>query len=66
MPDTPCATVLTVPKRLAWREQKYPLEQLHTHSLDVTEAERAMQTLAGAFPEEQALPSAIVPQRILR
>jgi hypothetical protein len=32
----------------------------------VAEAEQALQTLAGAFPEEQALHSAIMPQRIIR
>ncbi len=42
--------------------EKYPLEKLHTHSFDVTEAERAIQTLTGAFPEEQAVHIAIVPQ----
>jgi hypothetical protein len=41
--------------------ENYPLEKRHTHSFDVTEAERAMQTLAGAFPEEQAVHIAIVP-----
>jgi threonine dehydrogenase-like Zn-dependent dehydrogenase len=41
---------------------KYPLAKLHTHSFDVTEAERAIQTLTGAFPTEQALHIAIVPQ----
>ncbi len=42
--------------------EKYPLEKLHTHSFDVTEAERAIKTLTGAFPEEQAVHIAIVPQ----
>ena len=42
--------------------EKYPLEKLHTHSFDVTEAERAVQTLAGAFPDEQAVHIAIVPK----
>ena len=42
--------------------EKYPLEKLHTHSFDVTEAERAIQTLAGAFPDEQAVHIAIVPK----
>jgi len=32
----------------------------------VAEAEQALQTLAGAFSEEQALQSAIVPQQIIR
>jgi threonine dehydrogenase-like Zn-dependent dehydrogenase len=41
--------------------EKYPLDKLHTHSFDVTEAERAIQTLAGAFPDEQAVHIAIVP-----
>ena len=43
--------------------EKYPLGQLHTHSFDVTEAERAILTLTRAFPEEQVLHIAIVPQR---
>ena len=42
---------------------KYPLEKLHTHSFDVTEAERAIQTLTGAFPDEQAIHIAIVPRQ---
>jgi len=42
--------------------EKYPLEKLHTHSFDVTEAERAIQTLAGAFPDEQPVHIAIVPK----
>jgi threonine dehydrogenase-like Zn-dependent dehydrogenase len=42
--------------------QKYPLAKLHTHSFDVTEAERAIQTLAGVFPKAQAVHVAIVPQ----
>lgn len=50
MPSTARAAVLTAPK------------QLHTHSFDVTEAERAIQTLAGAFPDEQPVHIAIVPK----
>jgi 2-desacetyl-2-hydroxyethyl bacteriochlorophyllide A dehydrogenase len=42
--------------------QKYPLHTLHTHSFDVADAERAIQTLAGAFPDEQAVHIAIVPR----
>jgi threonine dehydrogenase-like Zn-dependent dehydrogenase len=43
--------------------QTYPLDKLHTHSFDVAEAERAIQTLAGAFPAEQAVHIAIVPRQ---
>jgi threonine dehydrogenase-like Zn-dependent dehydrogenase len=43
--------------------QTYPLAKLHTHSFDVVEAERAIQTLAGAFPAEQAVHIAIVPRQ---
>lgn len=43
--------------------QVYPLAKLHTHSFDVTEAERAIQTLAGTFPHEQAVHIAIVPRQ---
>ncbi|GIX48215.1 MAG: putative alcohol dehydrogenase adh [Candidatus Tectimicrobiota bacterium] len=41
--------------------QKYPLHKLHTHSFDLSEAERAIQTLAGRFPSEPAIHVAIVP-----
>lgn len=42
--------------------EKYPLAKLHTHSFDVAEAERAIQTLTGAFPDEQPVHIAIVPR----
>jgi hypothetical protein len=66
MPDTARAAVCTAQQRLAVQEHYYLLEQLHTPHSDVAAAERAMQTLAGAFSEEQALYSAIVPQQIIR
>ena len=41
--------------------KKYPLQRLHTHSFDISDAERAIQTLAGAFPNERPVHVAIVP-----
>jgi 2-desacetyl-2-hydroxyethyl bacteriochlorophyllide A dehydrogenase len=38
-----------------------PLDRLNTHAFDVAEAERAVRTLAGDFPEEQPIHVAIVP-----
>jgi threonine dehydrogenase-like Zn-dependent dehydrogenase len=43
--------------------QAYPLAKLRTHSFDVTEAERTIQTLAGTFPHEHAVYIAIVPRQ---
>jgi hypothetical protein len=78
MPETARVAVLTDQKRLALRACAFPTIGLDAplgyiaacgscqHSFDVAEAERAMQTLAGAFPEEQALPIAIVPRQGIR
>ncbi|MGN9847513.1 zinc-dependent alcohol dehydrogenase [Nonomuraea sp. H19] len=40
---------------------KYPLSRINTHSFDVSEATRALQTLAGEIPGEKAIHIAIVP-----
>jgi 2-desacetyl-2-hydroxyethyl bacteriochlorophyllide A dehydrogenase len=41
---------------------KYPLEKMHTHTLPLTDAERALRLLAGEEPGEQAIHIALVPQ----
>lgn len=40
---------------------KYPLEKMHSHTLPLTEAERALRMLAGEEPEEKAIHIALVP-----
>ena len=41
-----------------------PLERLNTHAFDVADAERAVRTLAGDYPDEQPIHVAIVPARL--
>jgi len=41
--------------------RKYPLEKMHTHTLPLTEAERALQMLAGQIAGEGAIHIALVP-----
>jgi 2-desacetyl-2-hydroxyethyl bacteriochlorophyllide A dehydrogenase len=41
--------------------RKYPLEKMHTHTLPLEEAERAIRLLSGAEPGEQAIHIALVP-----
>lgn len=41
--------------------RRYPLEKMHTHSLPLDEAERALQLLAGAVPGESAVHIALIP-----
>ena len=41
--------------------RKYPLEKLHTHTLPLAEAERALRLLARAEPGEEAIHIALVP-----
>ncbi|MEX0683547.1 MAG: zinc-binding dehydrogenase [Dehalococcoidia bacterium] len=40
---------------------KYPLEKMHTHTVPLHEAERALQLLAGQVPGEEAIHIALVP-----
>ena len=40
---------------------KYPLEKMHTHTLPLEEAERALQILAREIPGEEAIHIALVP-----
>lgn len=40
---------------------KYPLDTLHTHTVPLAEAERAVMTLAGKVPGEQAIHVSIHP-----
>jgi threonine dehydrogenase-like Zn-dependent dehydrogenase len=41
--------------------RKYPLEKMHTHTLPLGEAERAIRLLSGAEPKESAIHIALVP-----
>ncbi|HET9476067.1 MAG TPA: zinc-binding dehydrogenase [Dehalococcoidia bacterium] len=41
--------------------RKYPLEKMHTHTLPLDQAERAIRLLSGADPDEQAIHIALVP-----
>lgn len=41
--------------------RKYPLEAMHTHTLPLTDAERAIQLLAGQIPGGDAIHIALVP-----
>jgi threonine dehydrogenase-like Zn-dependent dehydrogenase len=41
--------------------RKYPLEEMHTHTLPLEDAERAIRMLSGAEPGEQAVHIALVP-----
>ena len=41
--------------------RKYPLEKMHTHTLPLDQAERAILLLSGAEPGEQAIHIALVP-----
>jgi 2-desacetyl-2-hydroxyethyl bacteriochlorophyllide A dehydrogenase len=41
--------------------RRYPLERMHTHTLPLTEADRALRLLAGEEPGEQAIHIALVP-----
>jgi 2-desacetyl-2-hydroxyethyl bacteriochlorophyllide A dehydrogenase len=41
--------------------RKYPLERMHTHTHPLTDAERALQLLAGQIPGEDAIHIALVP-----
>ena len=41
--------------------RKYPLEGMHTHTLPLAEAERALQMLAGDVEGEEAIHIALVP-----
>jgi threonine dehydrogenase-like Zn-dependent dehydrogenase len=40
---------------------RYPLEQMHTHTLRLDEAERGLRLLAGDVPGEEAIHIALVP-----
>ena len=40
---------------------KYPLEKMHTHTLPLEEAERALKLLAREIPGEEAIHIALVP-----
>jgi 2-desacetyl-2-hydroxyethyl bacteriochlorophyllide A dehydrogenase len=40
---------------------KYPLEKMHTHTVPLDEAERAIEMLAGKVPGEEAIHIALVP-----
>jgi threonine dehydrogenase-like Zn-dependent dehydrogenase len=40
---------------------KYPLEKMHTHTMPLEEAERAIQILAREIPDEEAIHIALVP-----
>ena len=40
---------------------KYPLAKMHTHTMPLAEAERALRLLAGDEPNEQAIHVALVP-----
>lgn len=40
---------------------KYPLEKMHTHTVPLEEAERAIEMLAGKIPGEEAIHIALVP-----
>ena len=40
---------------------KYPLEKMHTHTMPLEEAERAIDMLAGKIPGEEAIHIALVP-----
>ena len=42
--------------------RRYPLEEMHTHTLPLTEADRALRLLAGEEPGEQAIHIALVPE----
>jgi threonine dehydrogenase-like Zn-dependent dehydrogenase len=42
-------------------EGDLPLGKLNTHTFDVTDAERAVRTLAGDYPDERPIHVAIVP-----
>jgi threonine dehydrogenase-like Zn-dependent dehydrogenase len=42
-------------------EGSVPLEKLNTHAFDVADAERAVRTLAGDYPDEHPIHVAIVP-----
>ena len=42
--------------------RRYPLEKMHTHTLPLTEADRALRLLAGEEPGEQAIHIALVPE----
>jgi 2-desacetyl-2-hydroxyethyl bacteriochlorophyllide A dehydrogenase len=41
--------------------RKYPLEKMHTHTMPLEDAERAIRILSGAEPGEQAIHIALVP-----
>ncbi|MDZ4278929.1 MAG: zinc-binding dehydrogenase, partial [Dehalococcoidia bacterium] len=41
--------------------RKYPLEKMHTHTLPLEDAERALQILAREVPGEEAIHIALVP-----
>jgi threonine dehydrogenase-like Zn-dependent dehydrogenase len=41
--------------------RRYPLEKMHTHTLPLTEADRALRLLAGEEPGESAIHIALVP-----
>ena len=41
--------------------RQYPLEKMHTHTLPLDEAERALRILAGEEPGEEAIHIALVP-----
>ena len=41
--------------------RKYPLEKMHTHTLPLNQAERAIRLLSGAEPGEQGIHIALVP-----
>jgi threonine dehydrogenase-like Zn-dependent dehydrogenase len=41
--------------------RKYPLEKMHTHTLPLDQAERAIRILSGAEPDESAIHIALVP-----
>jgi threonine dehydrogenase-like Zn-dependent dehydrogenase len=40
---------------------KFPLEKMHTHTMPLDEAERALDMLAGKIPGEEAIHIALVP-----
>ena len=42
--------------------RRYPLEKMHTHTLPLTEADRALRLLAGEEPGESAIHIALVPE----
>jgi threonine dehydrogenase-like Zn-dependent dehydrogenase len=43
--------------------RRVPLEKMQTHRFGLREAERAVRTLAGEFPEEQAIHCCLLPER---